>query len=250
MTPDVQARLDRYLDGQLSAEEVAAFDADIMANAELAEAVRLQRAIDGSLARLFEYGPAEAAAEVPAPEPIPFTHSKVPTHRRFSWRWAAWGSAVAALLAIAVYVNRPVKEFTFIAPQTMYKRLLVTGWNPPFTCTTDQEFIDTVRARLGHGLLIPIGAAGITLDGWAYGDTYQGSPVSADTLVLMAHAAEKEGGTKEPVLLFIDKTSNARKVEVPEESGLRVFEARRGKLVLYEVTPLSRPVLIEAAVAE
>ena len=253
LTPDTAARLDRFLDGLMSPQEAAAFERELATNAELASHAELQHRVDDSLARLFEYGPAQAPRELPAPEPIPFRAqpSAPAAARPFHWKkWSALGAIAAVLAVAAVYVNWPSRPFTYVAPQTMYARFEKTGWNPSFRCKTDEEFVEKVKARLGQGLLIPMNTVGVVLDGWGYGDDYQGSSVSADTMVLMAHASETPDGEKKPVLMFMDKARNARDVSVPADSGLRVFTARKGNLVLYEVTPLCKPVLIDAAITK
>lgn len=259
LPPDITARLDRFLDGLMSPEEAAAFEREMAANAEIAAQAELQKRIDGSLRRIFEYEGGEV--EIPAPAPLPIAQAAKKSTRARWGVWGMWGAIAAGLMIAAVYMNWPRREFTYIPPEAMYSRLQRTGWNPAFTCKTDAEFVEKVRARLGQGLLIPMDTVGVLLDGWGYGDSYQGSPLSPDTMILMAHVAENPGGpTPAPgtpetteregkeVLLFIDKKGNARDVKVPPESGLRVFEARRGGLVLYEVTPLDRPALIDAAV--
>jgi len=245
--PEPADRMEMYLDGRMTPDEADAFRAELADRPDLAEQVRLQERIDGSLKRLFNYAPCDEPAEPLAPAPIPI--SRGAPGRAPSWkRLIAWGAIAAALTVAAVYVNRPRREFTYVTPISMYTRFKMTGWNPTFRCRTDEEFVAKVKSRLGQGLLIPMNTVGVVLDGWGYGDDYQGSSVSGDTMVLMAHASETPGGEPAPVLMFIDRARNAREVTVPPDSGMRVFEARRGGLVLYEVTPLCRPVLIDAAV--
>jgi hypothetical protein len=234
--------LDAYFDGTLSPADLARFDEALLTDASLREAVALQREIDASLARLYTY---PGMRELPAPVPVTETTSTT-TNPAIPGSWllkrSTWLGAIAAsLLAAAVFVYWPRAEFTLIPAERVYQRTLATGWNPAFICETDEEFVRVVAERFGQGLLIPSATTGVVLNGWAYSDDYAGSPISPQTMILMAHA---EG---QPVMVLMDTARNDRTVTVPPESGLQVFRRRVGRLVLYELTPLDRAIVIEAA---
>lgn len=240
--PNFHDQIDAYLDGLLSGEQRERFESALRDDPTLRHAVALQGQIDESLARLYTY---PGLGDIPSPESQPAANKTSPALRaqdRWYLKRTTWlGALAASLLAAAVYVYWPRAEFTLIPAERVYQRTLATGWNPAFVCDTDEEFVRVVAERFGQGLLIPSATPGVVLNGWAYSDDYAGSPISPQTMILMAHAQDA------PVMVLMDTARNDRKVDVPPQSGLRVFRKRIGRLVLYELTPLDRPIVIEAA---
>ena len=49
----------------------------------------------------------------------------------------------------------------------------------------------------------------------------------------------------EPVIVFIDRVERDSGQTVDETSGLNLFNRRLGLLVLYELSPLEKPALLE-----
>lgn len=233
-----QNQMERYLDGLLGPAEAAEFERRLRTDKALAEQVRLQREIDASLNRLFQYDP--SLAEPQAPDPLPMVR---PTRPVAPWR--KWGAvaAAAALVGACVYVYWPKgPTFPVLAPEAVYRRFDESGWNPEFKCNNDAEFVHAVDSQFKRKILIPAATVGVVLDGWGYGNSYNGSPISLSTMTLLAHANDK------PVLVFMDLLENDRKIKIDRSCKLHLFRREVGGMVLYEVTPWKEPIVINAAV--
>lgn len=229
--PDTHdARLSAYLDGALAPAEREAFERDMAADPALRDAVQAQRDIEDSIRRLF---PVREAALPAWPEPK--------TSARPLRRWVWYAAAAAVLLTAAVAINRYVAganpDFKLIAPDTLYAVLQNKGWQPEVVCTTNAQFAALVEKRLGAAL-IASPAAGVSLIGWGYGESYNGSPLSPKTVMLLTDVDQKH------VLVLMDRESNDRTISVRPERGLRLFRRTVDGFVLYEITPLDEPRVI------
>lgn len=229
LTPQQTARLDAYLDGSLSTADRADFEREAERSPALQEALRVQREIDASLGRLFS--PEPMASAPPAPIPFPSAQKAAPRLRQFGLLAAA---AVLALVFGIRFVNQQTNRPPQIAPDVLMQRLVTTGFVPKVVCTTQEEFADLVRNRFGEAVVLSSAATGVELVGWAYGDDPYGSPISENTLILMA----RSGG--EPVVVLMDHASADREVKVKSDTGIQVFRRRIGGLVTYEITRASQ----------
>jgi len=230
-------QLEAYLDGQLGPEAHAAFEALATARKfPLAEKVKLQREIDASMARLFAYEAQDV--ELPATSTLPI--AKHVRNQRL--RFGAILALAASLLIACLYIYWPRKEFRIGPVQSTYARLDRTGWNPDFTCKTDEEFAVKVKERLGTAMVIPMSTLGVVLDGWGYAQDYDGGPLSNSTMYLLTHVDGKR------VLVLIDKKKNDRELFLPPDSTLTLHRRKIGDLILYEVTPWPTSKAIDAAI--
>lgn len=230
-------QLEAYLDGQMGPEELAAFEKLAAARKfPLAQKVKLQREIDASMARLFVYQATDL--EVPAPSPLPLPKQARHQHLRLG----AILALAASLLVACIYIYWPRKEFRIGPVQSTYARLDRTGWNPDFTCKTDEEFAVKVKERLGTAMVIPMSTLGVVLDGWGYAQDYDGGPLSNSTMYLLTHVDGKR------VLVLIDKKKNDRELYLPPDSTLTLHRREIGDLILYEVTPWPTSKAIDAAI--
>ncbi|MBS0197512.1 MAG: hypothetical protein JSR77_12210 [Planctomycetes bacterium] len=227
--------LDRFLDGLMSAEETAAFESRLSDAAR--REVELQHRIDSSLNRLFAYD--ASAKEAPPPQPLAFRSPRQSAPRRYGMLALA-----ASLLLAVMWVYWPRREFKFVPAEAIYADAEKRNWDPAFVCKSDQEFVAKVRERLGQGLLIPSNLASIRLDGWFYADDYVGSPISDETMTLMATVE------KDHVMVFMDRSGNDRSITLPKDSALKVFRRKVGSLVLYELTPRKEPALLDHATTQ
>ncbi|HVZ93082.1 MAG TPA: hypothetical protein VG797_01085 [Phycisphaerales bacterium] len=229
-----------YADGVLNDAERAAFEQRLESEPALrAELERHERAM-GALRDLYNpdaprerTGPAQSPVAEP-PAPLQF-----PKKPRRTWQFAA---AAVILLALIVgnFMMRSGNGPSITTPEAVYRALHANGFRPDFVCTDNPGFIQAVRVRMGQGLMMTpasLATGDISLVGWAYGGSYS-QIISPATLVLMAHYKGQE------VLVLIDHISVDRALAKPESADLHMFKSVVGNLVLYEVSPLSEPVLL------
>lgn len=227
---DGVAPIDAYLDGLMSPEERAAFEASMRADPALAAEVALQSRIDASIRA--QLGPAPEAGAVGL-------RGTIPWHRR---RLVWMSAAAAVLLGASVYVNlsNRAPAMRRVGADRLYAQLIAGGYTPQWRCETDEQFVGEVRSRLGAGVLVPMGTPGVEIVGWAYADMALGTPISEHTMVLLTRVENDE------VVLLLDRERDDRKVAVPADSGLHVFRREVGGLVVYEVSPLESERVLNA----
>lgn len=253
-------RLDAYLDGQLTGDELHAFEKSLAQDPVLQAQVDTQRSIDDSLTRLF--GRAEPVSlpaqpngafeahrqsvartiEPPRLRVAPHTgaaKAKTPPAKR-NLRLPAL-LAVAAMLALTaagLYMTGWIKpsDFfgtreTFIGPEVVYQRKVKTGFNPDWVCETDDQFTDTIRSRWGESLLIR-NTDSVKVVGWSYYEPV----LSSDTLILLTKVDDTE------VIVVMDHKKHDRTVSMKGCGGkLQQFREEFGNVVMYEITPLAEP---------
>ncbi len=268
--------LDLYIDGLLDDAGRQAFEAELARNADLRAQLALQGRIDsglkagcairpdldisfGSPARAeapeTRSGPASASA-IPAPAQAGSVPARARSESLARLKWYVGVAAVLMLGALVFrqYVGVP-SEVKYIDPESLYTRLELGGFEPEFVCKDDAEFVAAVVKRLGSGLLVTP-ASGLTVLGWAYGKDYEGRIIGPDTLVLMVKVSDPAEGPGTPgrppgsgphhVLVLMDRTSSDRALPTRcEKTGLRLFRREVGPLVLYEVTPLNAPSVLD-----
>lgn len=252
---ELEMLIEEYLGGTLSGEARASFERAMSEDAEIAEAVALQRALDGALRRAFvppcvpsvEHV-ARAAREAIGSGSVQASTPKLtlvgegvaakqrPDTRR--WKWMAIAAAVILTSAGVFRGLMGGEDFKLLTPDQMYLSLQNDGWKPAQVCNTPVEFAALVKKRLGAGLLPDMAGAatsGVALLGWGYEDDYNGSPLSKKTMMLLTTV------NQERVLVLIDQKKNRRKLEARPESPLQVHEQVIGSLVVYEVTAATKP---------
>lgn len=223
--PAMDSALEAYLDGAMSAEEARAFEARLAEDGALRGMVERSRAADASLRRLFAPPDGEEVAPVAG---------RIGARR---WLPIAAAAAALALVGLAVLLSRPSRREP-PTPATVYSRLVSEGYTPQWRCDNDEEFALAVVRRLGQPLLIAE-APGLEVLGWAYGDRYSGGTISEQTMVLMTvYRGER-------VLAMIDRAYLDREPVLPKGSKVRIFRRTFENLVVWEVTPLDRPVTLE-----
>jgi len=261
-------RLEAYLDGQLDDAERPAFERDAADRSELLRAIDLQSRIDAALARLYEPpdvqrvaaelarsngrksasstaadGVADAGAPSPhAPASAPARSPKPFCSRVVMWRLAAMIIlAVVGVVAIRLWLAPPplatdpypISETP--RPMTeVYHAEVASGFEPQWVCETDEEFAGWYRKQVGRPLTLAalpphVRAAGLSID----------NVLSRRTIYLLA---EVEG---KPVIVFADHVANDDTPRVLSGSNLHLFRRQIGDVVLYELTPLDRPRVLE-----
>lgn len=248
---ELEMLIEEYLGGTLSGEACASFERAMGEDAEIAEAVALQRELDGALRKAFvpprvpevEHVAQAArdamgsANEQPTSPNLKLVGEGVAAEQRTdSQRWK-WMAIAAAVLLTAAGVYRGLlggDDFRLVPPDQLYAFLQNEGWRPAQVCNTPNEFAALVKKRLGEGLLPDMAGAatsGVALLGWGYEDDYNGSPLSKKTMMLLTTVHD------ERVLVLIDQKKNRRDLPVRPGSTLNVIERTVGSLVVYEVTP-------------
>lgn len=269
------SQLDAFVDGQLHGEQRTAFEARIEREAALGEAHRCQRAIDASLRRLFPQptiaGQADrvlerAMAQLP-PETVPAEHNGHATLERaaaaasIALRDRAHPSekrrrepllrgwlAIAAMITLLVglpsalwlwrdaFISRPdpYSNAQAIALDDLYRQQVAKGFNPEWVCKDQQEFASYFAGRLGQPLMIHDATAGAAMLGLSYT-----GGVTKASMGMLGTADGKD------VLVVVDQAANDGKVQMNHPDGLKLFRRKVGSLMLYEVTPLDQPRLLE-----
>lgn len=213
-----------YLDGRLSGAEALAAEAAIRSDPVLTAEAEAQRRINESVRRQF----APVAVECPVPAPIPFrAASQV---RR--WTWLAAAAAVLLTVSAGVWFAMS-RENT---PERLYHRLAATNFKPDWRCSTDEEFVDFQRYRLGDAFLVRADAA-VALIGWSY----ERKTLSPQAEALMATVDGEHS------VVLVDRLIHDKPLKARPGSGLNLFRREMGTLVLYEITPLPGPRLLDLA---
>ncbi|MDP1661288.1 MAG: hypothetical protein Q8L55_05175 [Phycisphaerales bacterium] len=243
--PSIDDRLERYLDGLMSAEDAARFEAEIAANSVLQGQVAAHRRMCGAL---MGYAAAPGAATLDeAPRPIALATA----HRRTPMQWvkfAAIAASIALPVAVAVWYFAPRPQPAEFRPLTSqqyqqknrelilreYRAQVASGFKPKEVCTTDEAFVAWTTKALGHGLrpshgvAVP-GRSEPVLAGWSRGDIF-----SSYTGLLLASV---DG---QPVMVVMDKAPPERMVPAEDASGTpRLFRRKVNGVWLIEVTPLA-----------
>lgn len=231
-----EAAMTSYLDGTMPAGARESFEGSIAADPELRSRVDAQRAIDASVKRLFPVQKVELPAGVlegDAGDAIPIREAGTKKPSRKVLYYAA---AAVLLLGSAFFVNRAVQhanpDFKLMGADSLYNVLVLKGWKPEVVCTTDEAFARFVDLKLGEAV-IAVPASGVAILGWGYSSGYEGTPISPDTVMLLATVDDQR------VLVLMDREKVDRTVKVKKETGLNVFRREVGSLVTYEVTPLA-----------
>jgi anti-sigma factor RsiW len=243
----VDPRVDLYIDGLLSGDELAAFERELAGSESLRRQLESQDRIDTGLKALYAYDPTRVEMLVApsvigrvdsrsaAPTAPPASATKAGSLARLRWYGLAAAVCLAAAGIWATYVNLTTPSFEkFLGPAEVYAMVD----KPEFVCKNDQEFADAVEKRLGQPLVLAA-APGIEALGWAYGDDYNGKIVGAKTMVLINRVGDQK------VLVFMDRKRDDRTIAVPAGSGLNLHRREIGSLVVYEVTPLPKAEVID-----
>ncbi len=259
-------RLEPYLDDQLEDAERAAFERDVADQPELRGAVNLQRRIDAALGRLYDPPDAQRVAaelarsngrasasgahadrttDANAASPGASTNDSPPRpfrSRAVMWRLAAMITlAAVGVVAIRLWLAPPplatdpypISETP--RPMTeVYHAEVAAGFEPQWVCETDEEFAGWYRKQVGRPLTLAALPSGVRAAGLSIDNVF-----SRRTIYLLA---EVEGA---PVIVFADRVENDETPRVPPDSDLRLFRRQLGGVVLYELTPLDQPYLLE-----
>lgn len=208
--------LDLYLDGQLSAEQAAAFERRMMATPALRAEVDAARSIDNNLRELFA---------VPSDLNVPVTtqqSTSVPWWRR------RWFAAAAAILLL--FIGYAVSPWSRVMPPSAlaqtYFAQVDKGFIPEVVCTTPEAFATWTQTQFKEPLTPATLPASIQLLGWS-----KTKLISDYTGILLAKVDGKE------VIVLMDSTMYSKKLDDTYMHGLHAYETTMGKVRVIEVTP-------------
>lgn len=241
------ATLDDYLDGLLDDEANSRFEERINADRDLQAEIERQTAVTDALQRMCTPQPGVeqrvvgAIRKAAAATPVPIAGAKaVPFYRR---RWA-----IAALLALGVIAAWRLagvieqrrldrdeygpKPWTSV--ETYYRDAVKRGFDPEWVCKDDDEFASTFKKRLRQPLLVAATTGPVVGLGLGYANC-----LTPRTMTYLARVQGK------PVVVFVDKLKKDTHPKLPPNSGLNLFRKELDRLVLYEVTPLNEPHVLD-----
>ncbi len=232
--PD-RSDLDAYLDDVLPEPERARMAQEINANPELLAEVELQQRIDDSLRRSFATGgvPASLLSKVRESGPA----GKIVS--RFRRRRMMVGAAAAAAAIVWGVLGWQYLASSSKTPRynpnlplaTIYETQVVAGFRPKWVCDDDREFASTFLTRQGQGLLLAAMPEGTKMAGL----TYCGG-LSRYTTTMLASVDNA------PVMVFVDRIgADTHPPQPAVATGLHLFRKELGSLVLYELTPIGQP---------
>ena len=240
--PERGDALDRYLDNLLSPEERREFEQRLEREPDLALRLATQRRVDAALG---EYArppspqrvlAAIVAAPLPGAEPIARIGSRTWPRRL----------AIAAVLILGVFgawqvlqvLRSDTKGNYDVGPHRSlfqaYHDTVDAGFESDWTCRDDAEFALTFYHRFGQMLSmnppLPQNAEALGLE---YFDI-----LTPKTIGMLTRIDDQ------PVMIFVDRLDHDQPApQAPQ--GLQLFRRTLGELVLYEVSPLTEPGLID-----
>ncbi len=238
-------RLDAYLDDVMTPDERAVYQRKIESDEPLRDQVELQQDIDQSLRRLFAPPSADRVTAGIAEVRQSKSH-KLPAPAKRDWGAVPRRLAAAAAIVAGVFggwltwnalqpssVSNPYGPWRSI--EVVYADSVANDMEPEWICDTESEFADSIRSHFGQAAVIPFELPdGMAALGLAYGNS-----ISRRTVYLLAEV------NNEPVIVFIDRVEADPGPTVDESSGLNLFKRRLGLLVLYELSPLEEPTLLQ-----
>ncbi len=237
--PQPEHTLEAYLDGLLEGPDREAFERRIEEQPDLQAAVRQHRAVDSALKRVIGPPPVarlDPAGDAAGPARAPATGG---------WRLAVKRLAVAAALAGGVFGAWQI--YSVLSPdaggyqpmawrslETVYRNEIESGFEPSWVCENDEEFRQSFSKSHGQPLLLAQLPDRVSALGLAYCNS-----ITLKTTYLLATV---EG---EPVIVFVDRRDRDPGQTLSPGSDLHLYSRHVGSLVLYELSPLDQPRLLD-----
>ena len=246
---DIHSKLDQYLDGVMDEPQRQQFERALAERGDLQHELRAQRAVNESLNRIFRArydaaGLNGTGRSATAPSGVGINGevsgdssiaSITPASRsRRLPRLTPW-RALAALVALGVlcWVGWSWYQSSSWA-RTPLERLYAQGSNADWECKDEAEFIKTFQDKLGQGLKLTHTPDHVEIRGLKYAKV-----ISPYTVVLCAKVDCRDA------FVLVDVLAADKPLPLRERSRLHLFRREIGKLVLYELTPLEKPRLLD-----
>ncbi|MCC6908450.1 MAG: hypothetical protein IT430_10950 [Phycisphaerales bacterium] len=250
---DSGSALDRYLDGLMSAEERSAFEARLAEDAVLAGEIQRQRRIDDGLNRYAQPPAADRVLaairahietagydEARAEQRPPQMKLRLPaTWRRFAVAAALLLGIVGIWQIVSVMTGAPEGDYDSGPHRSVmqaYHHTVDSGFKEEWVCSDDAVFAMVFQDAFGQMLSMNLPLPpGVDAKGLNFFNIFSNKTIGVLAVV-----------EDQPVMVFIDRLENEDREPPPQsDSGLRVFRRELGSLVLFEVTPLDAPALVE-----
>jgi hypothetical protein len=224
---DAMDELELYLDGMLTGDELARFEARLAHEPGLRSQVELQKRVDASLSRVFAPQIAPPASALTAAE------LRRPWIARIGWTRLAAAVFLALLAGAAFFAHQAAKPDR-AHPVEAYNDEIATGFRPSMVCENDRQMIEFTRNTLGVALVVAQ-APDVQLVGWDYNTNV----LTDDTVSLLVKADDDR------IVVFMDRSENDRRIG-KFEGSCRTYVHRRqiGEAVLYEVSPRREAVVL------
>ncbi len=261
MTPEQREKLDRWidahLDGRLDAGQQAQFDQLCRKFEAVRKELALQRAVDRSLRRVFN-PPGQNALRIPdvpaagagaaaeaAPERAPAPAARA---RRFSRQFFGVAAAIVVLLGgggawIYWRTLNPVIDTKFPAPRPrltlaqLYAQAREKDFRPEWVCKDDKQFISTFYWKLNHALAM----TRLPTDVKSWGLSYAlAAGTRSPQIVLVTAKLDGQG-----IMVLVDNVEKDQGHTLDPAPGLHLYTRKLKHLVLYEVSPLDKPALLD-----
>src|SRR5262249_236432 len=143
------------------------------------------------------------------------------------WGLVAWRYFAAGNKTPDYDPNRPL--------DTIYAAQVADDFKPKWVCEDPHEFASTFKERQGQGLLLPPMPHATKMAGLTYC-----AGVSRYTTTMLARVNGK------PVMVFVDRAdADTHPAQPPASTKLHLFRKELGPLVLYELTPLDHPAVMD-----
>lgn len=228
-----------YVEGQMSVDQRAAFEKTLTASPELRRQLELMRQADESIAHSFA-APGFVQVDFNAARATAAMKSRATVSPLRRWG----GLAIAATLLIVATLRLTIFADSGRAVLTLselYDGQVKNGFKPAFVCNNDAEFVDYTQKSFGLPLLAQ-GDSSVQIVGWTYesAEGYKDLGLSDKAQIVLARVETQ------PVLLLMDK-GNARgpKIDKNARGRLQVFERNVGGVDVFEITPLSKPMVLD-----
>lgn len=231
-----------YVEGQMSADQRAAFEKTLAESPELRVQLDLMRRADESIAHSFA-APGFVKIDFNAARATAAMQSRATSSPLKRWGGLI-GVAIAAALLVVAALQLPMfsgKAREVLTLSGLYDRQVKNGFQPTFVCNNDAEFVDYTQKSFGLPLLAQ-GDSSVQIVGWTY-DTAQGYNdlgLSDKAQIVLARVENQ------PVLLLMDKgEAKGPKIDKNARGRLQVFERNVGGVDVFEITPLSKPMVLD-----
>lgn len=226
---DWHAMLDAYVDGMLSGEDAAAFEARMREDASLRAALESQRAVEASLRSAFAVPAGVESLAAPALDRASLAGASggKGIFARIGWMRVAALIAIVSLGGVVIAMRQWAKTaYPVESPIVAYQSIVHGGFRPYEVCTDDEEFARYTKKYLGKALIVK-SFPGLALIGWD--NRHNVMSIETDSLLATVDGVQ--------VVVFMDREENARSLPRRGE-GLNVFKRTVAGIVLVEVTPL------------